>query len=64
MTWGEGHVWFAEIPYSQIKGGNLEFKFMVKVNEDGGRNFRVIRWEGGNINHKYDDQHVNGMLNQ
>lgn len=50
MTWSEGHVWYAEVPYSQILGGDsiFEFKFVVKLNEDGGRHFRIIRWEGGN----------------
>ena len=66
MTWSEGHVWYAEVPYESIKGAdsNFEFKFVVKFNENDGRFFRVIRWEGGNLNHKYDDSHVKQMLNQ
>ena len=50
MTWSEGHVWYAEVPYADIQNRDsiFEFKFVVKFNENDGRYFKVIRWEGGN----------------
>jgi hypothetical protein len=58
MEWSEGHVWYAEVPCSKIQGSDsqFEFKFVLKTNDNG--YLRIIRWEGGNQNHKYDDTHV------
>jgi hypothetical protein len=55
MTWSEGHIWFAELPYSDIQAP-FEFKFVIK--EQG----KVSRWEKGS-NHGFDLQKYTLMLN-
>ena len=62
MTWTEGHLWIAEIPYQKVLQLGLdqsfEFKFMVKFNNRQNGTYNVIRWEGGNNNHKFSGRHI------
>ena len=55
MTWTDGHLWVAEIPYSRViqlgPEQKFEFKFMVKFNDTHRNTYNVIRWEGGSNNH-------------
>ena len=65
MQWSDGHIWYADIPYvwivEQLADQNFEFKFVVKRN-NGGDNYSVDRWEGGNSNHKFNGIHVQQVL--
>ena len=64
LQWSAGHNWFVEIPFVKLNQeitkdhSAVEFKFVVRA-EHG-----VVRWEGGGGNHKFDEQHVQKILNE
>jgi|TARA_B110000285_G_scaffold9242_1_gene9368 hypothetical protein len=63
LQWSAGHNWFVEIPFVKLNQEiskdhkAIEFKFVVKADS------HVVRWEGGGGNHKFDEKHVQDLLN-
>ena len=68
LQWSAGHNWFIEIPFVKFnqeipkdhlnKHTPVEFKFVVRTDHS------VVRWEGGGGNHKFDEAHIQRMLNE